>query len=55
MALRKKLSTYGNSKALVIEKPIIELLQWDVDRELVIEVAPGGKGLVIRQEPRKEE
>ena len=41
----KKLSKYGNSKALVIDKPILELLDIDENTDLVI--TTDGKSLVV--------
>ncbi len=42
----KKLTKHGNSLALVIEKPILELLKIDADTEL--EVSTDGKNLVVK-------
>ena len=42
MALRKKLVKHGNSYALVIDKPILDLLDINVDEELELTVE-GGK------------
>lgn len=44
--MRKKLTAIGNSLGLVIEKPILELL--DIDRETELEVRTDGDGLAIR-------
>jgi len=42
----KKLSKYGNSKAIVIDKPILELLGIDENTEL--EISTDGESLLIR-------
>jgi antitoxin component of MazEF toxin-antitoxin module len=41
----KYLTTHGNSAALVLDKPILELLHIDMDTPL--EIATDGKSLVI--------
>jgi antitoxin component of MazEF toxin-antitoxin module len=41
----KKLVSHGNSAALVIDKPILELLHVDMDTPL--EIATDGKSLII--------
>jgi|SaaInlStandDraft_7_1057024.scaffolds.fasta_scaffold732662_1 antitoxin MazE len=41
----KKLSKYGNSKALVIDKPILELL--DINENTQLKITIDGKSLVI--------
>jgi antitoxin component of MazEF toxin-antitoxin module len=43
--MRKKLSTIGNSLGVVIEKPILELLNIDKDTEL--EMTTDGSRLII--------
>ncbi len=43
--MRKKLSAIGNSLGLVVEKPILELL--DIDRETELEMTTDGKRLII--------
>jgi antitoxin MazE len=43
--MRKKLSAIGNSLGLVIEKPILELL--DIDRETELEMTTDGQRLII--------
>jgi len=43
--MRKKLSTIGNSLGVVIEKPILELL--DIDRETELEMTTDGQRLFI--------
>ena len=43
--MRKKLSAIGNSLGLVIEKPILELL--DIDRETELEMTTDGERLII--------
>ena len=44
--MHKKLTAIGNSLGLVIEKPILELL--DIDRDTELEVRTDGVGLTIR-------
>lgn len=41
----KKLTNHGNSAALIIDKPILELLKVDMDTPL--EITTDGKNLVI--------
>ena len=43
--MRKKLSSIGNSLGLVIEKPILELL--DIDRDTELEMTTDGERLII--------
>jgi antitoxin MazE len=43
--MRKKLSAIGNSLGVVIEKPILELL--DIDRETELEMTTDGERLII--------
>lgn len=43
--MRKKLSAIGNSLGIVIEKPILELL--DIDRETEFEMTTDGRRLII--------
>ncbi len=43
--MRKKLSTIGNSLGIVIEKPILELL--DIDRGTELEMRTDGERLII--------
>jgi antitoxin component of MazEF toxin-antitoxin module len=43
--MKKKLSAIGNSLGLVIEKPILELL--DIDRETDLEMRTDGERLII--------
>ena len=43
--MKKKLTKHGNSAAIVIEKPILELLQIDFDTEL--EIQTDSQNLVI--------
>ncbi len=45
MAMRKKLTAIGNSLGVVIEKPILELL--DIDRETELEMRTDGERLII--------
>ena len=44
--MRKKLAAIGNSFGIIIERPILELL--DIDRETELEVTTDGIGLTIR-------
>ena len=41
----KKLVSHGNSAALIIDKPILELLH--VDMDTLLEIATDGKNLII--------
>jgi antitoxin component of MazEF toxin-antitoxin module len=43
--VRKKLSAIGNSLGIVIEKPILELL--DIDRETELDMRTDGERLII--------
>lgn len=43
--MRKKLSSIGNSLGLVIEKPILELL--DIDRDTELELTTDGRRLIV--------
>lgn len=43
--MRKRLSAIGNSLGIVIEKPILELL--DIDRETELEMKTDGERLII--------
>ncbi len=43
--MRKRLSAIGNSLGIVIEKPILELL--DIDRETELEMRTDGERLII--------
>ncbi len=51
----KKLTNHGNSAALIIDKPILELLKVDMDTPL--EITTDGKNLVISpiRDANKEE
>ncbi len=46
----KKLTAVGNSLGLIIERPILELL--DIDRDTLLEVRTDGEALIIRPVPR---
>lgn len=48
--MKKKLSAIGNSLGIVIEKPILELL--DIDRDTELEMTTDGQRLII--EPVRE-
>ena len=41
----KRLTTHGNSSALVIEKPILDLL--NITTETALEISTDGKNLII--------
>ena len=45
--MRKKLSAIGNSLGIVIEKPILELL--DIDRETELDMRTDGDRLIIER------
>lgn len=49
--MRKKLSAIGNSLGVVIEKPILELL--DIDRETELEMTTDGQRLIIEPVRRR--
>jgi antitoxin MazE len=42
----KKLSAVGNSLGLIIERPILELL--DIDKDTPLEIRTDGEALIIR-------
>ena len=42
----KKLSSVGNSLGLIIERPILELL--NIDKDTLLEVRTDGEALIIR-------
>ena len=50
--MRKRLSAVGNSLGLVIEKPILELL--NIDRDTDLEITTDGQRLVIEPVRRKK-
>jgi len=41
----KRLTTHGNSSALIIERPILELL--NIGPETLLEIATDGKNLIV--------
>lgn len=45
MPIRKTLSAFGNSLALVLEKPVLELL--GIDRTTLLEISTDGRRLVV--------
>ena len=47
----KKLTAVGNSYGLIIERPILELL--DIDKETPLEVRTDGEALIIRPQRNK--
>ena len=47
----KRLTAVGNSLGLIIEKPILELL--DIDKETPLEVRTDGEALIIRPQRKK--
>ena len=42
----KKLSAVGNSLGLIIERPILDLL--DIDKDTLLEIRTDGEALIIR-------
>lgn len=48
--MRKRLSAIGNSLGIVIEKPILELL--DIDRDTELELRTDGQRLIIEPIPK---
>jgi antitoxin MazE len=50
MAMIKKLITIGNSLGLIIERPILELL--DIDKDTPLEVRTDGEVLIISPQRR---
>ena len=44
--MHKRLTAIGNSLGLIIEKPILDLL--NIDRDTDLEITTDGQGLVIR-------
>lgn len=50
--LKRKLSKHGNSRSIVIDKPILELLGWSEDQEVQIETTRKGTALIISPVPR---
>jgi antitoxin MazE len=55
MVMRKKLATVGNSLGIIIEKPILSLL--NIDRNTELEVRTDGDRLIlepVREAPRKK-
>ncbi len=47
----KRLTAVGNSLGLIIERPILELL--DIDKETPLEVRTDGEALIIRPQRTK--
>jgi len=50
MAMIKRLTAIGNSLGLIIERPILELL--DIDKDTPLEVRTDGEVLIIRPQRR---
>lgn len=48
MAIKKKLTKLGNSCAIVIDRPILDLLNMNSDSKVEITMGPDGKCLIIR-------
>lgn len=48
MALVKKLTKLGNSAALVIDRPILDLLEMNNQTPIEISMGPDGQCLIIR-------
>ncbi len=44
--MRKKLSTFGNSLGIIIERPILELL--NINKDTVLDISTDGDGLYIK-------
>lgn len=51
MALKAKLSKHGNSMGLVIPKPVLDLLGWQADEKVAIQLdkKDGRPCLVVRK------
>ncbi|HUB07163.1 MAG TPA: AbrB/MazE/SpoVT family DNA-binding domain-containing protein [Myxococcales bacterium] len=49
--MRKRLSAIGNSLGVVVEKPILELL--NIDRETELEMTTDGRRLIIEPVPQR--
>jgi len=43
--MKKRLSTYGNSRALIIDKPILDLL--NITESTDLEITTDGKSLIL--------
>ena len=54
MSVKKKLAAIGNSFGIVLDKPILELL--DIDRDTELEITTDGQRLIIEpvHKTRKE-
>jgi len=50
--MNKKLVQHGNSKALILDKPILKLL--NIDDETILEIKIEGKSLVITPTKKKK-
>jgi len=48
----KRLTRHGNSLALVIDRPVLELLKFDAETDL--EISTDGKGLHVYPAPNPE-
>jgi antitoxin MazE len=48
----KKLTAIGSSLGIIIEQPILELL--DIDQDTPLEVRTDGESLIIRPAPREK-
>ncbi len=48
MAIRKKLTKVGNSCALLIDRPILDLLDITDKTSVEITMGPDGKSLIVR-------
>jgi len=55
MAIIKKLTKVGNSSALLIDRPILDLLNIGNDTPVEITMGPDGKTLLIRAVVDEEE
>ena len=50
--IRKKFIKHGNSRALVIEKPILEML--NIEEETEVTITTDGKNLIVSPIPPKD-
>ncbi len=55
MAIIKKLTKLGNSSALIIDRPIMELLNLSNDVSVEITLGADGKSLIVRAVPDEED
>lgn len=55
MAIIKKLTKLGNSSALVIDRPVLDLLNINNDTPLEISMGTDGSSLIVRPVHNEEE